>query len=269
MTTQRLTTSDLKQMKQRGEKIAVLTSYDASFTSQLEKAGVDVLLVGDSLGMVLQGHDTTLPVTIDDMVYHTSMVSRVRQRAYLVSDFSFQSYGTPEQALNNARRLIDAGADMVKLEGGNEMLPVVSHLVENDIPVCGHLGLLPQSVKKLGGYKVQGRDVEDAQTIIDDAIALTKAGIELVVLECIPMALAAKVTEAIDIPTIGIGAGVQCDGQVLVVYDMLGLYPGKRPKFSKDFLLEQPEGKGIEAAFEAYVKQVKAGTFPDESHSFI
>ena len=268
MTTQRLTATDLKHMKQRGEKIAVLTSYDASFTIQLEKAGVDVLLVGDSLGMVLQGHDTTLPVTLDDMVYHTSMVGRVRQCAYLVSDFSYQTYQTPQQALSNAQRLIDAGADMVKLEGGNEMLPVIRHLVENGIPVCGHLGLLPQSVEKLGGYKVQGRDEDDAQTIINDAIALTEAGIELLVLECIPMELAAKVTVAIDIPTIGIGAGVQCDGQVLVVYDMLGLYPGKRPKFSKDFLIEQPEGKGVEAAFEAYVREVKEGTFPNESYSF-
>lgn len=265
---QRVTTADLKQMKQRGEKIAVLTAYDASFAIQLEKAGVDVLLVGDSLGMVLQGHDSTLPVSIDDMVYHTAMVSRVRQRAYLISDFPYQSYDTPEQALTNAQRLIAAGADMVKLEGGSEMLPVINHLIENNIPVCGHLGLLPQSVEKLGGYKVQGRDDDGAQAIIDDAIALAEAGIELVVLECIPSELAAKVTAAIDIPTIGIGAGVHCDGQVLVVYDMLGLYPGKRPKFSKDFLLEQAEGKGVEAAFADYVQQVKDGTFPDETHSF-
>lgn len=268
MAEQRLSTTDLKQMKQRGEKIAVLTTYDASFTIQLEKAGVDVLLVGDSLGMVLQGHDTTLPVTIDDMVYHTSMVSRVRQYAYLVSDFSYQTYDTPEQALSNAQKLIDAGADMVKLEGGHEMLPVIKHLVDNGIAVCGHLGLLPQSVEKLGGYKVQGRDEQDAQTIIDDAIALTKAGIELLVLECIPADLAEKVTAAIDIPTIGIGAGADCDGQVLVVYDMLGLYPGKRPKFSKDFLLNQGVGKGVEAAFKDYVEQVKVGIFPAKEHSF-
>lgn len=268
MKTQRLTTAELKKMKQRGEKIAVLTSYDASFTIQLERAGIDVLLVGDSLGMVLQGHETTLPVTLDDMVYHTFMVSRARQRAYLVSDFPYQTYETPEQALLSAKRLIEAGADMVKLEGGHEILPIIQHLVENSIPVCGHLGLLPQSVEKLGGYKVQGRDKDGAQAIINDAIALTEAGVELLVLECIPMELAAKVTAAIDIPTIGIGAGVQCDGQVLVVYDMLGLYPGKRPKFSKDFLLEQPEGKGIEDAFSAYVEQVKSGEFPDKSHSF-
>ncbi|MEJ2141424.1 MAG: 3-methyl-2-oxobutanoate hydroxymethyltransferase [Gammaproteobacteria bacterium] len=263
-----LTATDLKQMKQRGEKIAVLTAYDASFATQLENAGVEVLLVGDSLGMVLQGHETTLPVTIDDMVYHTSMVSRVRQRAYLVSDFSYQTYETPEQALTSAQKLIAAGADMVKLEGGHEMLPVIKHLVDNSIPVCGHLGLLPQSVEKLGGYKVQGRDEQGAQTIIDDAIALSSAGIELLVLECIPAELAANVTAAIDIPTIGIGAGPDCDGQVLVVYDMLGLYPGKRPKFSKDFLLEQGEGKGVEAAFKAYVQQVKEKAFPDIEHSF-
>jgi 3-methyl-2-oxobutanoate hydroxymethyltransferase len=196
------------------------------------------------------------------------MVSRGRQSAYLVTDFPYQSYQTPEQALANAQRLREAGADMVKLEGGHEMLPVIQHLVENEIPVCGHLGLLPQSVEKLGGYKVQGREQAAAQAIIDDAVALTKAGIELLVLECIPAELAAKVTRAIDIPTIGIGAGPQCDGQVLVVYDMLGLYPGKRPRFSRDFLIEQAEGRGIEAAFEAYVKQVKAGLFPDDSHSF-
>ena len=268
MATHRLNTTDLKQMKQRGEKIAVLTSYDASFTVQLEKAGIDILLVGDSLGMVLQGHDTTLPVTIDNMVYHTSLVSHVRQRAYLVSDFSYQTYDTPEQALTNAKKLIDAGADMVKLEGGHEMLPVIKHLIDNGIPVCGHLGLLPQSVEKLGGYKVQGRDEPGAQTIIDDAIALTKAGIELLVLECIPAELAAKITAAIDIPTIGIGAGIDCDGQVLVVYDMLGLYPGKRPKFSKDFLLEQDKGEGVEAAFKAYVEEVKSSAFPAKEHSF-
>jgi 3-methyl-2-oxobutanoate hydroxymethyltransferase len=268
MTSQRLTSIDLKKMKLRGEKIAVLTSYDASFTIQMEKAGVDILLVGDSLGMVLQGHDSTLPVTIDDMVYHTSLVSRVRERAYIVSDFSYHTYDTPGQALKNAQKLIDAGADMVKLEGGHEMLPVIKHLVENGIPVCGHLGLLPQSIEKLGGYKVQGRDEQGAKTIIEDAIELTEAGIELLVLECIPAELAKKVTEAIDIPTIGIGAGVDCDGQVLVVYDMLGLYPGKRPKFVKDFLLEQGEGKGVEAAFKSYVEQVKSGAFPTKEHSF-
>lgn len=268
MSQQRTSITSLQAMKQRGEKIAVSTAYDASFTIQLEKAGIDVLLVGDSLGMVLQGHDTTLPVSIDNMVYHTSMVSRARQRAYLVSDFSYQSYDTPAQALDNARKLMQAGADMVKLEGGSEMLPVISQLVENNIPVCGHLGLLPQSVEKLGGYKVQGRDEDDAHRILDDAIALAGAGVELLVLECIPMTLAKKITESISIPTIGIGAGVDCDGQVLVVYDMLGIYPGKRPKFCKDFLREQPEGKGIEDALKSYVEQVKAGVFPAIEHSF-
>lgn len=196
------------------------------------------------------------------------MVSRARQRAYLVSDFSYQSYETPEQALSNAQKLLAAGADMVKLEGGREILPVIRYLVENDIPVCGHLGLLPQSVEKLGGYKVQGRDEQSAKSILDDAVALAEEGVALFVLECIPIELAARITAAIDVPTIGIGAGAECDGQVLVVYDMLGLYPGKRPRFSKDFLVEQPEGKGIEAAFEAYVEQVKAGTFPGKEHSF-
>ena len=268
MSSRRLTSTDLKQMKKRGEKVAVLTSYDASFTIQMEKAGIDVLLVGDSLGMVLQGHDSTLPVTIDDMVYHTLLVSRVRKRAYIVSDFPYHTYDTPDQALMNAQKLIDAGADMVKLEGGHEMLPIIKHLVDNSIPVCGHLGLLPQSIEKLGGYKVQGRDKQGAKTIIEDAIELTEAGIELLVLECIPAELAKKVTGAIDIPTIGIGAGVDCDGQVLVVYDMLGLYPGKRPKFVKDFVLEQGKGKGVEAAFKGYVEQVKSGAFPTKEHSF-
>lgn len=263
-----LTITDLKQMKQRGEKIAVLTSYDASFAIQQEKAGIEILLVGDSLGMVLQGHDTTLPVRLDDMVYHTSLVSRVREHAYIVSDLSYATYDTAEQALTSAKKLIAAGADMVKLEGGHEVLPVIKILVDNGIAVCGHLGLLPQSVEKLGGYKVQGRDENSARTIIEDAQALANAGIELLILECIPADLAGRVTSAIDIPTIGIGAGLQCDGQVLVVYDMLGLYPGKRPKFSKDFLQELPQGQGITEAFKAYVEAVKSGRFPGEEHSF-
>lgn len=263
-----ITPSDLKQMKQRGEKIAVLTAYDASFAIQEEQAGIDVILVGDSLGMVLQGHGSTLPVTLDDMIYHTQMVNRVRQRVCLVSDFSYQTYDEPEQALANASRLLEAGADMVKLEGGSEMLPVINKLIDNHIPVCGHLGLLPQSVEKLGGYKVQGRDEESALTILNDAIALDKAGIELLVLECVPTSLAEKITDAISIPTIGIGAGPGTDGQVLVVYDMLGLYPGKRPKFSKDFLSLQPEGHGIPDAIKAYVDDVKHGRFPGEEHSF-
>lgn len=264
-----ITTHYLQELKKRNEKITVLTSYDASFTHHLEKAGVEVILVGDSLGMVVQGHDSTIPVTVDDMVYHTQMVSRVRQHALLISDLPYHSYLTKEQALNNAQRLMDeAGADMVKLEGGGEFIAIAEHLIKNNIPVCGHLGLLPQSVIELGGYKVQGREQSAAEKIIADARALTNAGVEMIVLECIPKKLSKQISDEVDVITIGIGAGVDCHGQVLVLYDLLGITPGKRPKFSKDFLSELAEGKSITAAIEAYVKAVKKSEFPGEEHSF-
>lgn len=263
-----ITANDIVAMKQRGEKIAVVTAYDASFTVHLERADVDVILVGDSLGMVLQGHDTTLPVTIEHMAYHTELVARARHHALLVVDMPYQSYRDPQTALDNAQRLLEAGADMVKLEGGQEIMEVIQHLRHHDIAICGHLGLLPQSVKELGGYKVQGREQHAAQKMLTDARALQAAGVQMIVLECIPRKLAAEISAALTIPTIGIGAGPACDGQVLVIYDLLGITVGKRPKFSKDFLSEQPRGKSITDAIAQFVNEVKAGTFPDDSHSF-
>ena len=263
-----ITINDLHKLKKRNEKITVLTAYDASFTKHLEQAGVEVILVGDSLGMVMQGHDSTLPVTVDEMVYHTKMVSRARENALLIADMPYHSYLDKEQALNNARRLMEAGADMVKFEGGGQFVSIAAHLIKNDIPVCGHLGLLPQSVKELGGYKVQGREQSAANIIIEDAQALTAVGVELIVLECIPQQLAKRITDEVDVMTIGIGAGVDCSGQVLVLYDLLGITPGKRPKFSKNFLAELDANKSITAAIEAYVTAVKNLDFPSEEHSF-
>lgn len=264
----RITPAVLREMKQRGEKIAVLTAYDASFTVHLEQAGVDVILVGDSLGMVLQGHDSTLPVSMQDMVYHTGMVARGIQRSYLVADLPYHSYENAQQAEASARLLMAAGAEMVKLEGGQKILGIVQHLITQGIPVCGHLGLLPQSVEELGGYKVQGREASAAEQMLKDARALEQAGVGMVVLECIPAELATRISQSLEIPTIGIGAGVDCDGQVLVLYDLLGITPGKRPRFSRDFLSRLPEGKGITAAIQSYVKEVRQGRFPSEEETF-
>ncbi|MDY6979670.1 MAG: 3-methyl-2-oxobutanoate hydroxymethyltransferase [Pseudomonadota bacterium] len=263
-----LTVEDLRAMKQRGEKIAVLTAYDASMTRQCEQAGVDVLLVGDSLGMVVQGHDSTRPVSMADMVYHTSHVARARQRALLIADMPYQSYTDDARALENGRALLAAGADMAKLEGGGALVSRVRHLVDHGVPVCGHLGLLPQSVDGPEGYKVQGRDADAAREMIEDAQALEQAGAALLVLECIPRQLAIQITEAVSIPTIGIGAGADCDGQVLVIYDLLGITPGKRPRFVRDFLRELGPGKGIQEAIAEYVRQVKSGEFPQAAQSY-
>ena len=264
-----ITIKHLRQLKQRNEKITVLTSYDASFTKHLEQAGVEVILVGDSLGMVLQGHDSTIPVTVDDMVYHTKMVSRGRENALLIADLPYHSYLNKDDALKNAQRLMqEADADMVKFEGGGEFVAIAEHLIKNNIPVCGHLGLLPQSVEELGGYKVQGRDESAAEEIVEDAQALRNVGVEMIVLECIPQLLAKRITNEVDVITIGIGAGVDCSGQVLVLYDLLGITHGKRPKFSKDFLVELDGDKSISSAIEAYVKAVKNLDFPKEEHSF-
>lgn len=264
-----ITTKYLQELKRRDEKITVLTAYDASFTKHIEQAGVEVILVGDSLGMVVQGHDSTIPVTVDDMVYHTKMVARARERALLITDLPYHSYLNKEQALENSKRLIqEAGADMVKIEGGGKFVAIADYLINNNIPVCGHLGLLPQSVEELGGYKVQGREQKVADKIIYDAQALVDVGVEMIVLECIPQQLAKRLTQEIDVITIGIGAGVDCSAQVLVLYDLLGITPGKRPKFSKDFLTELGEGKSITSAITAYVKAVKNLDFPTEIHSF-
>jgi 3-methyl-2-oxobutanoate hydroxymethyltransferase len=261
-----LTISNLARMKAAGEKIAVLTAYDASFARLAEVAGVEVLLVGDSLGMVVQGHESTLPVTVGEMVYHTAAVARVRERAVLVADMPFMSYGSPAEALANAGRLMkEGGAHMVKLEGGAAQLDTVRHLTRHAVPVCAHLGLLPQSVYQLGGYRVQGRDAEGARQIREDALALQAAGAQLLVLECVPAELAAEVTASLGIPVIGIGAGPDTDGQVLVIYDVLGLSGGRAPSFVRNFL----DGEAsVGDALGAYVRAVKDGRFPGPEHSY-
>ncbi len=255
-------------MKQRQEKVAVLTAYDASFAGMFEQAGVDVLLVGDSLGMVLQGHDTTLPVSIENMVYHTELVTRGCKNTLLATDMPYHSYSDKNLALENAHKLIAAGADMVKLEGAGLVAEILQHLSKNSIRIFGHLGLLPQSVKELGGYKVQGRDHDAAEKMISDAQRLESVGVEMIVLECIPSLLAKRISDSISIPTIGIGAGIHCDGQVLVCYDLLGITQGKRPKFSEDFVIKQPAGSPLSAAASAFVKAVKDGSFPTIQQSF-
>jgi 3-methyl-2-oxobutanoate hydroxymethyltransferase len=261
-----ITISTLQQLKQRGEKFAVLTAYDASFAQLIDEAGVEVLLVGDSLGMVVQGRESTIPVSMDEMVYHSSLVARAAKRALVITDLPFMSYATTEQALHNAARLMkEGGAQMVKLEGGALRLEVVRRLAENGVPICAHLGLLPQSVHKLGGYRVQGREAAVAEQMLTDARALEQAGADLLVLECVPRALARQITEALTIPVIGIGAGADTDGQVLVLYDMLGITPGKRPSFSHDFLAEAGSVRG---AIEIYASQVRAGAFPGTAHGF-
>jgi 3-methyl-2-oxobutanoate hydroxymethyltransferase len=260
-----VTISKLQEMRQGGEKIAVLTAYDASFAALMDQAGIDVILIGDSLGNIVQGESSTLPVTVEHMVYHTSCVAKGQASAFLIADMPFGSYSTPEQAMLNAAQLMRAGAHMVKLEGGAWLAETVKFLVERSIPVCAHLGLLPQSVHTLGGFKVQGKSTESAQTLIKDAKALQEAGAQLLVLEAIPSELGKKVTDAIQIPTIGIGAGPDCSGQVLVMHDMLGAFPGRSPKFVKNFLTGQ---SSIEAAFKSYVQEVKTGKFPGSEHCF-
>ncbi len=266
MTSPAITVPELAAMKSRGEKIVVLTAYDAIFAHTLDNAGVDVILVGDSLGMVIQGHETTLPTSLDDMVYHTRCVARGTQRALLLADLPFMTYPTPERAAENAARLIREGhAQMVKLEGGRNRADIVRFLVGQGIPVCGHLGLLPQSINHLGGYLVQGREDRAAQALLEDALLLQEAGAGLLVVECIPAALGDEIASALDIPVIGIGAGVGCDGQVLVLHDLLGLGEGKRPRFVKDFMAEAGD---IPSAIRAYALAVRSGRFPAEEHSF-
>lgn len=262
----KVTITTLMKMKHQGEKIAMLTSYDASFTVLAEQAGVDTLLIGDSLGMVIQGRESTLPVTVGDIVYHTANVTRVSERALVIADMPFMSHGTPEQALETAGLLMkEGGAHMVKLEGGAAQVETVRHLTERAVPVCAHLGLLPQSIHQLGGYRVQARTDKARRQLLNDAQALQDAGAQMLVLECIPQDLAAQVKVALRIPVIGIGAGKDCDGQVLVLYDMLGITPGKRPSFSYDFLTETGS---IPAALAGYVKAVRNGEFPATEHSF-
>lgn len=255
-----ITVPRLSQMKAEGQRIAMLAAYDASFAAQLEMAGVDVVLVGDSLGMVVQGCDSTLPVTVDDMVYHCSAVARGLRTALLVADMPFMSERDVPHALESARRLMgEGGAAMVKLEGAGYICEVIAALVARDVPVCAHLGLTPQSVHRLGGYRIQGREAADAERLLADAHAVVAAGATLLVLECVPAELAGRITRELQIPVIGIGAGAATDGQVLVVYDMLGITPGRRPSFSKDFLAEQGS---VAAALQAYVAAVRDGSFP-------
>jgi 3-methyl-2-oxobutanoate hydroxymethyltransferase len=260
-----VTIPSLFELRQRNEKITMLTCYDASFASMMDRCGVEILLIGDSLGMVCQGHNSTLPVSIADMVYHTASVARGNQHALLLADMPFASYATPEQAYANAAQLIQAGAHMVKLEGGQWLLETVKFLTERSIPVCAHLGLTPQSVHQLGGYKVQGKTDAAAELLKTEALALQAAGASLLVLEAIPSALAKQVTEALNIPTIGIGAGPDCSGQVLVMHDMLGVFPGKKARFVKDFMEGQTS---IEQAILAFVREVKEVSFPAPEHCF-
>ena len=262
----RTTLTKLQTMRDKSEKIAVLTCYDASFAALLEAQGVDVLLVGDSLGMVLQGHESTLPVTLDDMAYHTACVARGSRQAFIVADMPFGTFQiSPQEAFAHTARLMVAGAQMVKLEGGAAMVETVRFLTERGIPVCGHIGLTPQSVHQLGGYRIQGKESAVAEKLLEDAVTLEQAGAGMIVLEAMPALLAAEITAALSIPTIGIGAGAACSGQVLVLHDMLDIYPGKKARFVKNYM----EGAAsIADAVARYVAEVKAGSFPAQEHSF-
>jgi 3-methyl-2-oxobutanoate hydroxymethyltransferase len=263
----KVTIHSLKRYKEAGQKICMVTAYDVTFARILDEAGADVVLVGDSLGMVVQGHDSTLPVTMDQMVYHSQAVARGAKRAHVVADLPFMSYQTsPQEAVRNAGRLVaEGGAGSVKLEGGAEFVDVIRGIVRASIPVMGHLGLTPQSVHKMGGYVVQGRDEDTARKIAEDARALEEAGCYALVLEGVPLELAKVITASLSIPTIGIGAGIHCDGQVLVCYDLLGMNPGFKPKFVKRYA---DLYGSIRGAAETYFQEVRQATFPDEAHSF-
>ncbi len=258
--------STLRTMKAKDEPIACLTAYDASYALLVDIAGTDLVLVGDSLGMVIQGHDTTVPVTVDDMIYHTRMVARGLRRAFLVADMPFMSYTEPGQALDNAVRLMqEGGAMMVKLEGGDDQVQIVEHLARHDIPVCAHLGLKPQSVHKIGGFRVQGRDKDQAQGMLDAAGRLQNAGADIVLLECVPNEVGSAITEALDVPVIGIGAGPQVDGQILVLYDILEITQGRTPRFVQNF--QQDHHSPLDA-LRAYVAAVKDRSYPAPEHCF-
>ncbi|NCX26296.1 MAG: 3-methyl-2-oxobutanoate hydroxymethyltransferase [Burkholderiaceae bacterium] len=260
-----ITITKLLAMHTDGEKIAVLTAYDSTMSALLNRCGVEVILIGDSLGNVIQGHSSTTPVTVEEMAYHTECVARANHHAFLVADLPFASYGDPLQALESAAELMRAGADMVKLEGGSWQIDIIRFLVERSVPVCAHLGLLPQSVHLLGGYKVQGKSKDAATQMLDQAHDCQAAGAQMLVLEAIPSALGEKITQSLHIPTIGIGAGPNCSGQVLVLQDLLGISPGKPPKFVKDFMAGN---SSIEAAIKTYVREVKSGKFPGPEHCF-
>jgi 3-methyl-2-oxobutanoate hydroxymethyltransferase len=261
-----VTLSTLEQMKERREKIACLTAYDASFAVLLDAAGVDVVLVGDSLGMVIQGHDTTVPVTMDHMVYHCAAVARGLHRPFLMADLPFMSYPSRELALSNSVRLMqEGGARMIKLESGKGQTDIVEFLARHDIAVCAHLGLKPQSVHKTGGFRVQGRETVAAQRMLEDALALEASGADLVLLECIPSDLGRTIAEAVKVPVIGIGAGPDTDGQILVLYDILDITSGRKPRFVRNFMT------GTDSPQEAaarYVQAVKSGDYPAPEHCF-
>jgi 3-methyl-2-oxobutanoate hydroxymethyltransferase len=261
-----VTLSTMLQMKQRGENIACLTAYDASFAALVDAAGVDVVLVGDSLGMVIQGHDTTVPVTMDQMVYHCAAVARGLRRAFLMADLPFMSYSSAELALANSVRLMqEGGARMLKLESGQGQSDIVAYLAKHDIAVCAHLGLKPQSVHKTGGFRVQGREEKAAKHMLEDALALEAAGADMILLECVPAALGRTVAEAVKVPVIGIGAGPDTDGQILVLYDVLDLTPGRKPKFARNFMAGSASPQ---TALAAYVQAVKSGEYPAPEHCF-
>ena len=267
--------STLREMKAEREPIACLTAYDASFAALVDAAGVDLVLVGDSLGMVIQGHDTTVPVTVDDVVYHTRAVARGLHRAFLVADMPFMSYSNPDQALSNAVRLMqEGGAMMIKLEGGEGQVSIVEHLARHDIPVCAHVGLKPQSVHKIGGFRVQGRDSQkakegrdegQAQKMLEAAIRLQDAGSDIVLLECVPNEVGKAITDALDVPVIGIGAGPDVDGQILVLYDILGVTQGRTPRFVQNFMVGHDAPL---SAAEAYVDAVRTRRYPAPEHCF-
>jgi len=262
----RTTQDAFQKMREDGEKIAILTCYDSSFATLLENAGIDILLVGDSLGNVLQGEESTLPVTLDDMIYHTRCVARGSSKAFIMTDMPFgTSQVSPEDTFENAAELMAAGAGMVKIEGGSIMAETVEFLTRRGIPVCAHIGLTPQSIHQLGGYKLQGRTDYQAKQLLDDAVELENAGAGMLLMEVVPATLAKQVTEKLSIPTIGIGAGRDCSAQVLVLYDMLGIYSGKKARFMRNFVTGA--GSIHEAVFN-YVKAVKSGEFPGPEHAF-
>ncbi|ENL4770081.1 3-methyl-2-oxobutanoate hydroxymethyltransferase [Vibrio parahaemolyticus] len=260
----KMTINDLIKWKQEGRKFATSTAYDASFAQLFESQEMPVLLVGDSLGMVLQGEDDTLPVTVDDIVYHTRCVRAGSPNCLLMADMPFMSYATPEQACENAAKLMRAGANMVKIEGGDWLVDTVKMLTERAVPVCAHLGLTPQSVNIFGGYKIQGRDQEKADRMVKDALALQEAGAQIVLLECVPAELAERITKVLDVPVIGIGAGNVTDGQILVMHDMFGISANYMPKFSKNFLAETGD---MRKAVAKYIEDVANGVFPDDAHT--
>ncbi|MGR8919044.1 MAG: 3-methyl-2-oxobutanoate hydroxymethyltransferase [Gammaproteobacteria bacterium] len=263
---QKVTNRTLGLMKEQGDRIACMTAYDAAFAMALEQAGIDLILVGDSVGMVVQGHQTTTPVTVDEIIYHTQLVARGTRRAMLMADMPFMSYASADNCLKNAARIMkEGGAECVKLEWGELEIDMVRRLTECGIPVCAHLGLTPQAIHKYGGYRVQGREEQAARRMKEDARALEEAGADILLLECVPMGLAAEITAAAGVPVIGIGAGPGCDGQILVLYDVLDIAPGKRTRFSKNYM--EQEGS-IHGALKAYVDEVKGGVFPTAEFAF-